>query len=333
MTGAERSSGVGVAILGYGAIADMHAVALLSNGARLVVVAGPNPTEAAEFAARHGVEAVMTDPLRAIEADGVEAVVLASPSTVHATQAAAAIAAGKHVLVEIPLALCAADAEALVAQAAAAQRTLMVCHTLRYWTPFHAVRVAMDAAGWQPRNIVARGLARRRENVGWTGRRRSWTDDLLWHHGGHIVDMVLELLGTPIVDVSAEVGPVWEGSGLPMDYAIALRTADGAVATIALSYNARLGSSDYVIIGEPDTILIKGADVTSADGPIVAGEDVDAVQERAVLAQDLDFLECVRSGRRPVADAASILPAMRVLEAVQERVGPREPALAGARPS
>ena len=140
--------------------------------------------------------------------------------------------------------------------------------------------------------------------------------------------MVLELLGEPVTSVTAAVGPEWEGSGLPMDYAIALRTADGAVATISLSYNARLGASDYVVIGEPDTILIKGADVTSADGPIVAGEDADAVQERAVLAQDLDFLECAASGRRPVADAASILPAMRVLQAVQDHVGPREPVVA-----
>ena len=315
-----NASGIGVAILGYGAIADMHAVALRTAGARLLVVAGPKEGEAREFAARHGVEGVVTDPLAAIQADGVEAVVIASPSPVHAPQAAAALEAGRHALVEIPLALTEAAAEALVAQATAVQRTLMVCHTLRYWAPIGAARAAMAAAGWQPRNIVARGLSRRLENVGWTGRRRSWTDDLLWHHGGHIVDMVLQLLGQPVTEVTAEVGPIWDGSGLPMDYAIALRTAEGAVATIALSYNSRLGASDYVLIGEPDTILIQGANVTSADGPILSGEDVATVQERAVLAQDLDFLECVRSGRRPIADAASILPAMRVLQAVQDRV-------------
>lgn len=328
MAGTERSTGTGVAILGYGAIADMHAVALRAAGARLLVVAGPKEAEAKAFAARHGVETVVTDPMRAIESDGVEAVVIASPSPVHATQAAAAISAGRHVLVEIPLALCAADAEALVAQAAAARRTLMVCHTLRYWQPFQAARNAMQLAGWRPRNIVARGLSRRRENVGWTGRRRSWTDDLLWHHGGHIVDMVLELLGEPVTDVTAAVGPEWENSGLPMDYAIALRTAAGAIATISLSYNARLGASDYVVIGEPDTILIQGVDVTSADGPILAGEDGNAVQERAVAAQDRDFLECAASGHRPHADAALILPAMRVLQAVQDHVGPREPVVA-----
>ena len=144
MAGTERSSGLGVAILGYGAIADMHAVALRAAGARLLVVAGPNQAEAKEFAGRHGVEAVVTDPAHAIETDGVEAVVIASPSPVHASQVADAIAAGRHVLVEIPLALSAADAEALVAQAAAARRTLMVCHTLRYWQPFHAARAAMD---------------------------------------------------------------------------------------------------------------------------------------------------------------------------------------------
>ena len=333
MAGMERSSGLGVAILGYGAIADMHATALRAAGARLLVVAGPKQDQASEFAARHGVESVVTDASRAIEAIGVDAVVIASPSPLHASQASAALAAGRHVLVEIPLALTALDAESLVAQATRAERTLMVCHTLRYWQPFHEARNAMEIAGWRPRNIVVRGLARRRENVGWTGRQRSWTDDLLWHHGGHIVDMVLELLGEPVIAVAAEVGPVWESSGLPMDYAIALRTADGAIASIALSYNARLGGTDYVVIGEPDTIVIAGADVTSAEGPIVAGEDVGAVQERAVLAQDLDFLECAKSGRKPIADAASILPAMRVLQAIQDLVSSRDPVLADERPA
>jgi 2-hydroxy-4-carboxymuconate semialdehyde hemiacetal dehydrogenase len=315
----EPARGTGVAILGYGAIADFHAKALRSAGANLLVVAGPKRVQAAEFAERHGIPSTETDPQRAIEAKGVEAVVIASPSQVHAEQSRAALEAGRHVLVEIPLALRLAEAERLVDQAAQAQRTLMVCHTLRYWEPFRAAREAMRAGGWRATNVIARGLSLRHENVGWTGRHRSWTDDLLWHHGGHIVDVVLGFLDAPITDVSAEVGPIWERSGLPMDYAIALRTAEGGVATISLSYHARLGASDYTIIGETDTIVIAGAEVRSSQGPVVPGERVDVAQEAAIVAQDLDFLECIATGRRPMADAASVLPAMRVLQAVWDR--------------
>jgi 2-hydroxy-4-carboxymuconate semialdehyde hemiacetal dehydrogenase len=177
----------------------------------------------------------------------------------------------------------------------------------------------MRVGGWRATNVIARGLSLRHENVGWTGRHRSWTDDLLWHHGGHIVDVVLGFLDAPVTEVSAEVGPIWERSGLPMDYAIALRTAEGGVATIALSYNARLGASDYTVIGEKDTIVIEGAEVRSSQAPIVTGERVDVAQEAAIVAQDLDFLECIATGRRPIADAASVLPAMRVLQAVWDR--------------
>jgi 2-hydroxy-4-carboxymuconate semialdehyde hemiacetal dehydrogenase len=313
--------GTGVAVLGYGAIADFHVEALARAGANVLVVAGPKPDQVLEFARRHGIPAVETDPARAIAADGVEAVVIASPSQVHPQQAQAALAAGRHVLVEIPLALSVPDAEALVAQASAAGTTLMVCHTLRYSRPMNAAREAMRTEGWRPTNVVARGLSRRHENVGWTGRRRSWTDDLLWHHGGHVVDAVLTFLDAPVAEVTAAVGPVWDRSGLPMDYAIALRTADGRVASISLSYNARIGTSDYVIIGPDQTIVIDGAEVRNADGPILTSESVAKAQEHAIWAQEADFLESIRTGRRPVADAAAILPAMRVLQAVWDRVG------------
>ena len=319
--GDGQASGIGIAIIGYGAIADFHAEALQAAGANLLVVAGPKQEQAADFARRHGIAAVETDPMRAIRAPGVDAVVIASPSGVHAEQARAGLATGRHVLVEIPLALSLPESDALVEQAAAAKRTLMVCHTLRYWQPFLASREAMRGGGWRATNVIARGLSRRHENVGWTGRQRSWTDDLLWHHGGHIVDAVLGFLDAPITEVEATAGPVWVGSGLPMDYAIALRTSEGAVASISLSYNARLGVGDYTIVGEQDTIVISGAEARSADGPIGATESVADAQERAIHAQDRDFLESIASGRRPVADAASILPTMRVLQAVWDRVG------------
>lgn len=313
------SDGVrGVAIIGTGAIADLHVAALGQLGAPIRVVAGRTVEGAAEFAERHRIDRSTDDIRAAVEDSEVDAVVVASPSPVHAEQARLALDAGRHALVEIPLALSLPEAEDLVERSEHAGRVLMVCHTLRYWEPFEAAGRALAERGLEPRHVIARGLSRRRENVGWTGRRRTWTDNLLWHHGGHVVDAVLELLGSPIADVQASIGPVWEGSGLPMDYAVALRTGDGAIASISLSYNARISVSDYLVVAEADTLVITGTEVRAADGPVYEGGDVAAVQDRAIVTQDADFLTAVATGRPPRAAARAILPAMRVLQAVED---------------
>ena len=316
-------SGVGqpvttVAILGYGAIADIHATVLRSLGCSIRVVAGPKRAEAEAFAERHGIDRVEIDAIRAVDAPDVVAVVVASPSPFHAEQARMALAAGRHVLVEIPLALSAPEGDSLVALAGERQLVFMVCHTLRYWEPMLAARQLIAEGRLHPSSVIARGLSLRRENVGWTGRRRSWTDDLLWHHGGHAIDTALSLLGAPVESVTAAAGPVWEGSGLPMDYAITIRTTTGGIGSIALSYNARVGAADYVVIGEDETLVIDGADVRTSGGPIYEGHDVASVQERAILAQDRDFLESIATGRKPVAAASDVLSVLRVQQAVQD---------------
>ena len=312
--------GTGVAVLGYGAIADFHVEALARAGADVLVVAGPKTGPGPRVCAppRHPGrgDGPRTRHRRRRCRGCRDRVAEPGPRTTGAGGTRSRPARSRR----DPLALSVPDAEALVAQASAAGTTLMVCHTLRYSRPMNAAREAMRSEGWRPTNVIARGLSRRHENVGWTGRRRSWTDDLLWHHGGHVVDAVLTFLDAPVVEVTAAVGPVWDRSGLPMDYAIALRTADGGVASISLSYNARIGTSDYVIIGPDQTIVIDGAEVRNADGPILTSESVAEAQEHAIWAQEADFLESIRTGRRPVADAAAILPAMRVLQAVWDRV-------------
>ena len=321
----ERELGrpVGVALLGYGAIAGMHAVALRAAGARILVVAGPDVAEARAFATRHDIPVALADPVSAMGIDGVEAVVIASPTAVHGAQTLAALEAGRHVLVEIPLSTFLPEAEALVARAASIGRTLAVCHTLRYWGPVRVAHRWLDEQPARPTNVVARGLSLRHANVGWTGRQRSWTDDLLWHHGGHVVDQVLTILGDELVSVQATSGPVWPGSGRPMDHAISLGTRGGAVATIALSYHARISASEYLIIGEQETLLIAGTEVRTSSETLVTGLEVGPTQDAAVAAQDSDFLIAVRTGGATAADGSLILPSLRVLQAVSDLAAAR----------
>lgn len=307
-----------IALIGYGAIADLHADALEKANARPVVVAGPKADDVRDFAARHGIAESSDDVAATIARSDLDAAVLATPSGVHAEQARAALEAGLHVLVEIPLALSYARGVALVEQAAAAGRLLMVCHTLRYWQAHDAAHAWLRDGGHDVRHVVARGLSLRIEDVGWTGRRRSWTDDVLWHHGGHTIDEVLRLLRKPVTTITASVGPVWEGSGRSMDYAITLRCDDGAIATIALSYNARVGASDYVVISDKDTLTINGTDVTTSQGPLVEGVDPDTAQVAAIDAQDRDFLRAIGGGPAPVGAAAEVLPVLAIQQAVAD---------------
>jgi 2-hydroxy-4-carboxymuconate semialdehyde hemiacetal dehydrogenase len=327
---------VGVVLLGYGAIAAMHVTALRAAGARIEAVAGPRARELEGFAAEHGIPVAVTDVQAAIEHAGVEAVVIASPTQTHVAQATLALEADRDVLVEIPVATSLAEAERLVALADDVERILAVCHTLRYWRPIQDLHTGLGTRGWQPTHVVARSLSLRHADVGWTGRQRSWVDDLLWHHGGHVVDEVLTLLGSEVVEVASTSGPVWDTSGKPMDHAISLRTADGRIATIALSYHARIGASEYLVIGEDGTVLLEDGVVRWSDGTGSGPVDAAAVQQAAVAAQDGDFLAAVRRGMPTAdgswtdADARSILPTLRVLQAVSDRASRTDDTMASA---
>lgn len=316
---------IGIALLGYGAIAAMHVPAIRHAGGRIEVVAGPRTAELQRFAVEHGIEVHTPDVGGAIEHPGVEAVVIASPTQVHVPQATQALEAGRHVLVEIPLATSLGDGERLVALARDRGRVLAVCHTLRYWRPVEELEEALATRGWRPTHVVARALSLRHGDVGWTGRPRTWVDDLLWHHGGHVMDEVLSLLGAPVVEVVSASGQAWPMSGRPMDHAIALRTADGGIATIALSYHARIGASEYLVIGEHESVVLAGGEIRWSDGTVSGSPDVDSVQMAAVVAQDADFLAAVRrggpraDGSATRSDGASILPTLAVLQSVSDR--------------
>jgi 2-hydroxy-4-carboxymuconate semialdehyde hemiacetal dehydrogenase len=320
----------GVAVLGVGAIAALHATALREAGARLFAVFGPDASRASDFAAVHGFESVAPTAEACITADGVEVVVVASPNPVHAAQARLSLEAGRHVLGEIPLALSLAEGEALVGLAEERGLRLGVCHTLRFWEPYQAVIGAIAASGARPTHVLARYLLDRRRAVGWTGRPRRWTDDLLWHHGGHVIDIALVLLGAAGVEVTAAVGPplgrdegVAEasaspgGGDLPLDYAITLRVPTGAVATIGLSYRSRSPVTDVVVITDRETWEVRGAQARDS-GTVICELEPEEAQRRAVAAQDTAFLDAVRHGTPFAADARSVLPTLRVQQAVAD---------------
>ena len=329
-----------IALVGAGAIAREHLLALrallrddLSLDPQVVGVVAPRPGAAAAFAAEHGIPRSATDPRHFLADPSVDAVLICSPSAMHAPQVAAALRAGKHVLCEIPLALSLAEARALRDLAAERDRTLMVAHTLRFRPALLAVREQIARQALNPTAIIARYLFRRRSNVGWTGRQRSWTDNLLWHHGCHAVDTCLWLLGTEAAEVVSIVAPPDPERHVPLDLSLGLRTPAGTLATIALSYNSALSVHDYVVIGRDTTLLATPEALMDADGREVPGA-LDAPPHNPLVAQDAEFLAAVRDGRAPTVSADAVLPALAVLQAVADAAGlgptPEEAAAAAA---
>jgi 2-hydroxy-4-carboxymuconate semialdehyde hemiacetal dehydrogenase len=194
-----------VGILGYGAIAREHALALRRIGqapdgssVSIVALMGrlPEPTRA--FAAEFGTALATTDLHELFADPRVEAIIVCSPTDLHAEQTERALRAGKHVLCEIPLATSQAETDRLIALAEQLGLLLMVCHTQRYAAPLIEARRLIAGGEVRPRAMVSRYLLDKRDNVSWTGRRRSWTDNLLWHHGCHAVDAALWLLGAKL---------------------------------------------------------------------------------------------------------------------------------------
>ncbi|MFI6499582.1 Gfo/Idh/MocA family protein [Nonomuraea typhae] len=316
---------VRVGVVGPGAIAERHAAALLAAGAELVAVAGPEREQAAAFARSFGASAAYGTAEELYAHPGLDAVVVASPHAHHASQTLAALEAGLHVLCEIPIALSLPEAQAVAEAARAAGRQVAVAHTLRHCLPYLRVREEVERGALHVRHVVARTLMLRQDDTGMGGRPRGWTDDVLWHHGAHTVDAALWFLGTtgaevcglrgepwPGVEVCGLRGEPWPGSGRPMDGGAVLRTPDGGLATIALSYHARLQARDMTIIAEDRTLHLSGGVLREHDGTVLA-DCGDRMEHDGLARQDADFVAAITGGRPPGCTVADILPAMRVL--------------------
>jgi 2-hydroxy-4-carboxymuconate semialdehyde hemiacetal dehydrogenase len=320
---------VRLGFVGYGSIARQHARALLglrerglAPDLRLVGVMGRVQASAAEFAAEFDLAVVTTDLVSLLDHPEVDGVVICSPTDLHAAQTEQALRAGKHVLCEIPLATSLDDVDRLVALADEVGRRLMVCHTERYYRALLEARRQIASGALHPHAIVSRYMFHRRENVNWVGRRRSWTDNLLWHHGCHAVDAALWLLGADAADVAAQIALPGGNLGIPMDLAIAMRTPRDQIVSVAMSYNTHLPLHDYLIIGEEATLLFSDGELRSGDSVLVPKQDLQDLTE-PIMDQDAEFLAAVREQREPAISGRSVRPALAALQAVQDTLAAR----------
>ena len=309
-----------IALAGAGAFGEKHLDALgRIVGVEVVSLIGRRlePTQA--VAARYGIGHATTDLARTLARDDVDAVILCTPTQMHAAQAVQCMDAGKHVQVEIPLADSLADAEAVLAKAQATGLTCMVGHTRRF-NPSHQ---------WLHRRIAAGELAVqqmdvqtyffRRQNMNAKGEARSWTDHLLWHHAAHTIDLFAYQAG-PIVAANAIAGPMHPELGIAMDMSIQLKSASGAICTLSLSFNndGPLGTFFRYICDNGTWIARYDDLVTGREEPVdLSGV---AVSNNGIELQDREFVSAMREGREPNASAAQVLPCYRVLAALEKQL-------------
>jgi 2-hydroxy-4-carboxymuconate semialdehyde hemiacetal dehydrogenase len=308
-----------VVLAGEGAIARQHIAALRAiDDVDVVGLAGGDAAATAAFAAEFDIPRHALDLGEMLDVPGVDAVVLASPTPLHATQAIQAMEAGKHVLVEIPMADSLADAEAVVAAQQRTGVTAMVCHTRRFNPSHQWVHARIGDGTFSLQHLVVETFFFRRENLNALGQPRSWTDHLLWHHACHTVDLFLHQTGELPARAWAQQGPPHPTLGIAMDMTVGLQSPSGALCTLALSFNndGPLGTS-FRYIGDTGTYiarydeLVDGldtpVDLTSAGAP-VAGVEL----------QDREFVAALRDGREPSASVARCLPTMATLDRLEK---------------
>jgi 2-hydroxy-4-carboxymuconate semialdehyde hemiacetal dehydrogenase len=312
---------VKVVLVGEGAIAARHVRALSRvDGAALVGLVGGDAEATAAFAAEHGIARHGLDLAAELDRPDVDAVILASPTPLHAAQAQAVMEAGKHVLVEIPMADNLADSEAVVAAQRRTGVTAMVAHTRRFNPSHQWVRRRIAAGDLALQHLVVTTFFLRRENKNALGQPRSWTDHLLWHHACHTVDLFIHQTGEVPSIAWAQQGPPHPTLGIAMDMTVGLRSPSGALCTLALSFNndGPLGTT-FRYIGDTGTYVAVYDDlVDGEDKPVdLSGLGVAA---DGIENQDREFVTAVREGREPASSVAQCLPAMQVLDRLEQEL-------------
>ena len=311
-----------IALAGEGAIARRQVAAVERiDGVEIATVSGGDEQDTKDFASEFDIPHWTLDLDEALSRPGVEAVILASPTPLHASQAIAALEAGKHTLVEIPMADNLADSRAVVAAQERSSRVAMVCHTRRFNPSHQWVRQRIESGEFQIQHFVVETFFFRRENKNALGKPRSWTDHLLWHHACHTVDLFQYQVGEVANRVWAQQGPIHEELGVAMDMTVGLGTPSGAICTLALSFNNEgpFGSW-FRYIGDSGTYIARYDDLTDGQGEAIDVSGVSRYQD-GIEIQAREFFAAIDEGREPNASVAQALDAMGTLHRLELTLG------------
>ena len=303
-----------IALVGAGAFGEKHLDAIQNiPDAEVATVVSASLEEAEKLAGKYGITDVSDSYQRTLERGDIDAVILTTPTPMHAGQAIAAMEAGKHVEVEIPVADSWAEAQAVMAKQQETGLVCMVGHTRRFNPSHQWVKRKIDAGEFNVQAMDVETFFFRRKNINAKGEPRSWTDHLLWHHSAHSIDIFQYMTGAKVVKANILQGPRHPELGIAMDQSIQLKTDKGQLLTLALSFNndGPLGTF-FRYIGDTGTYIARYDDLVNGREEPIDVSHVD-VSMNGIELQDREFISAIREGREPNGSVASVLDCYRVI--------------------
>jgi 2-hydroxy-4-carboxymuconate semialdehyde hemiacetal dehydrogenase len=308
-------------LAGAGAFGIKHLDGIKNiDGVEVVSLIGRELEKTKEVAVKYGIGHVTTDLAESLALSEVDAVILCTPTQMHASQSIACLKAGKHVQVEIPLADSWKDAEEVVRLSKESGKVAMCGHTRRFNPSHQWVNHKIKAGEFNIQQMDVQTYFFRRTNMNALGQARSWTDHLLWHHAAHTVDLFAYQAGSPIVKANAVQGPIHPTLGIAMDMSIQLQAANGAICTLSLSFNndGPLGTY-FRYIGDTGTYLARYDDLYTGKEEQIDVSKV-AVSMNGIELQDREFFAAIKEGREPNSGVSQVLPCYKVLHTLEQQL-------------
>lgn len=307
-----------------GAFGTKHMDAIKAiEGATVSSVVDTKADVIRKFAEDCNVAHYTTDLYESLAREDVDGVILATPTPIHATQAIQCLEAGKHVMVEIPMADNIGDARMLAKTQQQTGLIAMVGHTRRFNPNHQWIHERIRAGELNLQQMDVQTYFFRRTNTNAKGEPRSWTDHLLWHHACHTVDLFEYQTGEKAAIVQALEGPKHPNLGIAMDMSIGMKTESGALCTLSLSFNndGPFGTR-FRYICDNGTYVAHYDDLLDGHNNPIDLSNV-AVSDNGIELQDREFIAAMQEGREPNASVAQCLSAMETLNRLEECLNSR----------
>ena len=309
-----------IVVVGPGAFGIKHLDGLKNiDSAEVVGLVGRDAAKTQAVADEYAIPNVYTSLEEALESDA-DAVILCTPTQMHAAQAIACMKAGKHVQVEIPLADSWEDAQEVLKVQEETGKVCMVGHTRRFNPSHQYVHNKITAGELNIQQMDVQTYFFRRKNINAKGEPRSWTDHLLWHHAAHTVDLFAYQAGSKVVKANAIQGPIHPELGIAMDMSIQLLAENGAVCTLSLSFNndGSLGTF-FRYICDNGTYIARYDDLVDGRENAIDVSQVD-VSMNGIELQDREFVAAINEGREPNSSVAKVFDCYRVLYELEQQL-------------
>ena len=310
-----------VCLAGQGAFGIKHLEAIQAiQGIEVISLSGGRPAGTEEVAKKWKIPHWTTDLTETLKQPGLEAVILASPTQIHAKQAEQVMRAGKHVLIEIPIADSFADAERIARAQEKSGVVAMAGHVRRFNPSHQYVHKKIKAGEIKIQQMDVQTYFFRRTNMNAAGQARSWTDHLLWHHAAHTVDLFIHQTGEKPSVMHAIQGPMHPELKIAMDMSIQLKVPSGAILTLSLSFNNNgpFGSF-FRYICDNGTYNALYDDLVDGKDQKIDVSHVD-VSMNGIELQDREFFSAIREQREPNASVRQVLPCYRTLAELERQL-------------